>query len=102
MPTYVVTPRARASLMAIQDYLATQRDDAWPNLRADLDIAFKLIAEVPNLGFARARWTARAFRFIVVKPYVVVYDPAPRPIRVIDVIHSALDVGRVLRKGRRP
>jgi antitoxin ParD1/3/4/toxin ParE1/3/4 len=102
MPPYVITPRARASLDAIQEHLTLESDHAWPNLRANLDAAFATIAEMPGLGFVRSRWTAREFRFFVVKPYIIVYDGSRRPLRIIDVVHSAMDLGRVMRKRKRP
>ena len=32
----------------------------------------------------------------VVKPYIIAYDPDSKPVRILSVFHSALDVRRAL------
>ena len=70
-------------------------------LSGKLESAFLMLARSPKAGFLRSRWAKGDIRFFVVKPYIVAYEPSRKPIRIVNVLHSAVDVGRVLRARRR-
>jgi antitoxin ParD1/3/4/toxin ParE1/3/4 len=94
---YFITDPAQADLGSIRTFLKRHGEDGWPIVNRELRRAFRAIAESPNIGFMEPAWTDKPVRFFVVYSYVVAYDPRPRPVMVLRVIHGALDVGRVLK-----
>lgn len=98
MSRFVVTPAARADLRNIEDYLLERSVDAAARVRAKLHIAFQRLAEMPRMGHARPDLTDHPYLFWPVYSYLIVYDPATTPIRIMRVFHGAQDVGRILRE----
>ena len=92
MPSYIVTPRAAADLAAIQLYLQSRSMDASERVGRKLVAAFELLAEHPHIGHARPDLTDRPYRFWPVQAYLVVYWVEAGPVRIVRVLHGALDV----------
>jgi plasmid stabilization system protein ParE len=60
-----------------------------------------LLSKTPLAGFARENLTTLPVRFWVVQPYsnyLIVYDPAAKPVQVIRIIHAARDLRSELRR----
>jgi plasmid stabilization system protein ParE len=94
---YFIADPAKADLKSIRAYLKRHGEDGWPIMNRQFRRAFRALAESPNVGFMEPAWTHQPVRFFVVYPYIIAYDPRPKPIMVLGVIHAALDVGRVLK-----
>ncbi len=63
--------------------------------------AFDLLSKMPNTGHRRSDLTDRPLRFWLPNPYknyLIVYDAETRPIRIIRVLHAALDAKSLLSK----
>jgi plasmid stabilization system protein ParE len=98
---YVVTPQARRDLGLIWRYIAADSIDVADNVEATIYQAFDLLARMPNVGHRRRDLTNRPLRFWAANPhknYLVVYDGETRPIRIIRVLHAALDARVLLLK----
>lgn len=95
-PRFILTPLARADLLGIQAYLAPRNPDASERMRERLLAAIRKIAESPELGHARPDLTERPLLFWSVAPYLIVYEPESRPLRIVRVVHAAQDVSRLL------
>jgi plasmid stabilization system protein ParE len=65
-----------------------------------LEGAFELLAKNPDIGHTREDLTDRALTFWSVYSYLVVYEPASEPLRIVAAIHGSRDVERVHRRGR--
>jgi plasmid stabilization system protein ParE len=50
------------------------------------------------MGHKREDLTGLPLKFLSVYAYLVVYDPASRPLTIVAVLHSARDTQRLLRK----
>lgn len=55
-----------------------------------------MLAQSPGLGHTRDDLTSLPLRFWPVFSYLIVYDPARRPIEIVRVLHGARDLRRIL------
>jgi toxin ParE1/3/4 len=88
----LITPPARSDLVEIRAYLRRERRSAWTVVRRRLELAFRMVGEAPGIGHLRRDLTARPLRFWPVYSYLVVYDPATEPVRIVRIVHGARDV----------
>ena len=95
---YSIADPAKTDLRSIRAYLNRHGEDGWPIVNRELRRTFRMLAESPHIGFMEPEWSDQPVRFFIVYSYIIAYDPRPRPIMVLGVIHAALDVGRVLRR----
>lgn len=89
---FVLTPDAQSDLDAIQDFLLAESVGASAVVGQALFAAFARLAEHPGIGHDRADLTDRPVKFWAVYSYLIVYDSAARPVRIIRVVHAARDV----------
>lgn len=95
------TPRARADLLAIHDYINDDNPSAAARFLAAADECFRLLAEFPEAGRA---WSSdrpelagvRAHPIPRFANYLVFYRPASDGILVLAVLHAARDLDNVL------
>jgi toxin ParE1/3/4 len=60
--------------------------------------AFELLAATPGMGHARPDLTEESVKFWQVFSYLIVYDPATRPLGIARVVHSSQDLETLFRK----
>jgi toxin ParE1/3/4 len=60
--------------------------------------AMGFLAETPGAGHAREDLTDELVKFWSVFSYMIVYDPATRPIGVARVLHGSMDLEMLFRK----
>ncbi len=97
-PRLVVTRYAKKQMDAILDYIEIEERNtkgAHTVMRAFYK-AFESIETLPLAGRERPEVTDRPLRFWNVLSYVVVYDPAVLPTRVVRIFHSAQDIKSLL------
>jgi plasmid stabilization system protein ParE len=58
--------------------------------------AFGLLSRTPGAGQIREDLTIRDVKFWTVFSYMIVYDPAKRPIEIVRVLHGNRDLLRLL------
>ena len=91
--SFELTAPAAQDLDQILDYIL---EDSGP--RAALRVhqrlfeAFSQVAEHPGIGHHRDDIVDPSLRVWVVFSYLIVYDPASRPVHIIRVIHGARDL----------
>ena len=56
----------------------------------------ELIGDNPGIGHVRDDLTDLPVRFWGVFSYLIIYDPAPRPVQVLRVLHGARDLAALL------
>jgi plasmid stabilization system protein ParE len=97
--SYQLTSRARRDLLGILDYIEADSPDAAARVESAVLDSLAFLALHPYAGHIRPQFTGRAVRFWPVHPfsrYLIVYDPATKPLSVIRIFHGARDLGRYL------
>ena len=97
MNGYRLTPAAQDDLFGIWAYVAGDNPRAADKLEADLIAACEPLAAKPDLGHWRRDLTDKPVRFFTVRlHYLVVYDPATKPLEILRFFHGARDVAAEL------
>ena len=99
MRKYQFTPQAAGDLLNIWDFIAQDNPQAADRLEAAVFHACDLLADSPLAGRMRKDVTSLPLRFWVVHPYknyLIVYDPARKPLQIIRILHGARDLPSVL------
>jgi plasmid stabilization system protein ParE len=91
-PRFVLSPEAARDIREIWSYIADDSIRAARRVRLQLLDACHGLAENPLIGHSREDLTARPVLFWPVGAYLIIYDPTPRPIEIVRVVHSARDV----------
>ena len=95
---YVLTPEAQAHISEIGAHVAADNVQAALRVYDALEAAFEMLAERPGIGHSRQDLTNRPVKFWSVYSYLIVYDPASRPLSIIAVLHGARDVEHLLKQ----
>jgi plasmid stabilization system protein ParE len=91
MSVYRITPQAADDLFEIWSFIARDSVEAAGRVEETILNSCALLADAPQLGQARDHLTQRPVRFWTVPRYpnyVIVYDPSPRPLQVIRILHG--------------
>lgn len=97
-PGYVLSSEAISNIDEICSFIADDNEGAAVRVFAAFEHAFELLAERPGVGHTRDDLTERPVKFWPVYSYLIVYDPANTPTRIIAVLHGARDVEKLLRE----
>lgn len=99
MTRYFLSPEAREDLREIRTYLVGQggRRVAQYVLR-DITAAFRLLASRPEAGHLRQDLTPLPVKFWSVFSYLIVYDPATKPLGIARVLHGSQHLETLFRK----
>ncbi|HEX5011779.1 MAG TPA: type II toxin-antitoxin system RelE/ParE family toxin [Planctomycetota bacterium] len=92
MSGYVLTPAAERDLDEIHDDVAADSPDAADIVVADLVQAFERVAEFPHSGHLRPELMSSEVRFLVVRPYLVVYRAGEQPIEILRIVSGHRDL----------
>lgn len=92
------TREALADLREAVAWIASDNPAAAARLRIAVLEAARAIGEHPLIGPVRLEFAPERFRFLVLRrfPYLLVYEPAARPVRVLRVLRAARDVQPLL------
>jgi toxin ParE1/3/4 len=92
------TREALADLRVAVAWIAKDNLAAAEGLRIAASNAARAIGDHPEIGPVRTDLAPERFRFYVLRgyPYVMVYEPAVRPPRILRVLHGAQDLDDVL------
>ena len=94
---YRLTPEARFDLFALWEYIARDNVTAADRVVRRLDRAFHLLAVFPKKGHKRADvHSSRPILFWPVGAYVIVYEPEPKPLVIVRIVHGARDLNALL------
>jgi plasmid stabilization system protein ParE len=94
---YQLTSEALRHVDEIGEFIAEDSVDAALRVYDALEEAFEQLADMPEMGHTRWDLTDRPLKFWTVYSYLVVYDAASSPLRIVAVLHGARDVARLLR-----
>lgn len=96
MKGFRLSPEAARDIRDIWAYIAQDNIKAARRVRLQIFHACQRIAKNPKIGFTREDLTEKPVRFWPVGSYLIVYNPARRPIEVVRVVHGARDVPSLL------
>ncbi len=97
MPDYILSPESKDDLREIRDYLASQAGRRLARyVLQEITAAFRLLASHPEAGHFRGDLTPLPVKFWPVFSYLIVYDPAARPLAIVRVLHGRQDVAAIL------
>jgi plasmid stabilization system protein ParE len=99
MSAYQFTPLAIDDLFEIWSYIASDNVTAANAVEEAVHQACNLIAKTPLAGRIRTDLTQLPVRFWFMQPYrsyVIVYDPATKPVQIIRVLHGARNIPSLL------
>jgi plasmid stabilization system protein ParE len=91
MSLYRLTSKAKSDLRSVWSYIAADNVEAADRVEAAIYDAYAQLAEGPLRGHVRTDLTKLPVRFWTVMRfpnYVVVYDPATNPLKIIRVLHG--------------
>ena len=97
MPRYLLTVEAKQDLSDIRDYLTREAGArvAKSTLTRIRD-ALAFLASTPGSGHFREDLTDEVVKFWPLFSYMIVYDPAKRPIEIIRIIHGSRELSVIL------
>jgi plasmid stabilization system protein ParE len=101
MSAYKLTPKANADLLAILSYVARDNLEAADRVETAIYNACAFLAKYPLTGHARKDLTDLPVRFWTVlrySNYVVVYDPEAQPLKILRILHRAMNISRHLER----
>ena len=103
MSLYRLTPKAKTDLRSIWSYIAADNVKAADRVEEAIYDACVSLAKSPLRGHPRKDLTKLPVRFWTVPrypKYVIVYDPADKPLKIIRIFHGARNVARELKSER--
>jgi antitoxin ParD1/3/4 len=99
MEKFQLSPGALSDLLEIWDFIARDSPEAADRVEEAIFRACNLLSDSPLVGRVRKDLTPLPLRFWVVHPYsnyLVVYDPARKPLQIIRILHGARNLSSVL------
>lgn len=102
MERYLLTSDAQQDLAEIKAYLVQQGGKRLARyVLREIREALRLLGRTPEAGHWREDLTDAPLKFWTVFSYLIVYDPAKRPIEILNVVHGSRDVLGILREDKR-
>jgi toxin ParE1/3/4 len=98
MSRFRLTPLADEDLTEIVVRISQDSPRAAARVFKELKDACRMLAKNPGFGHRREDLTDRDLRFWSVYSYLVVYDPAMKPLVVVGFLHASRDVAAILRR----
>jgi len=96
MKRYVLTPSAEMDMTQIGQFISRSNPAAAVRVIREIRAAIRKLSAKPGLGHKREDLTHQPVLFYSVYSYLIVFQPNPKPLRVIRVIHGARDIQSIL------
>ena len=98
MTAAILLPPARRDIREAVHWIAKDNPGAALGLRNAVLAAARRIGDHPKIGLLRPEYSDGPVRFLILTgyPYVLVYNAAASPPRIIRVLHGARDIPSVL------
>lgn len=97
MTGYLLSPLAEDDLAGILDFIALDDIAAARRVAEDVRVALGRLVENPLLGHQRDDLVpGRSLRFWLVHSYLVIYEPATKPLAIVRVLSGHRDIESLL------
>jgi len=97
MADFFYSQEARDDLLEIWEFIARDNLDAADRVEQKIQEAVSLLARNPELGHVRRDLTSKPVRFWPLFSYLIVYDPAARPLEVVRILSGYRDIAELLK-----
>lgn len=97
MADFYYSPEARLDLLEVWEYIARDNIDAADRVEPRIQAVVSKLASQPGLGHWRRDLTSKPVPVFCVYPYLIVYDPAARPLAGVRIFSGYRDVAALLR-----
>jgi len=97
MSEHFFSPEARLDLLEIWEYIAKDNLTAADRVLEEIREAINMLARNPDLGHRRKDLTSKLVRFWPVYSYLIIYDPATRPLEIVRILSGYRDVAGLLK-----
>ncbi|MEP6664571.1 MAG: type II toxin-antitoxin system RelE/ParE family toxin [Verrucomicrobiota bacterium] len=97
MPDYFYSPEARCDLLEIWDFIALDDLDTADRIEREIQEAISILVRNPQLGHLRRDLTSKPVRFWPIYSYLIIYDPAARPLEVVRILSGYRDLVTLLK-----
>lgn len=98
MGRFNLSKPASRDLRDVIAWIRKQSPSAAVRVRGEFRKAMATLADFPYIGHERRDLTDQPLRFWALYSYLIIYDPAARPIEIVRIIHGARDVQTMLRR----
>ena len=93
---FKLSPEAAADIREIWEYIADDSVKAARRVRLQIFDACQRLANNPGIGHTREDLTETTVLFWPVGSYLIIYDPARKPVEIVRVVHGARDIPGLL------
>jgi plasmid stabilization system protein ParE len=98
MKRFQISQEADRDLDAIWAFIARDSVPAADRVEAEFYETFESLATMPEQGYQRSGLTKRPVRLFPLYSYLIIYQPAARPLRILAVVHGNRNLRRVLKE----
>jgi len=96
MKRFTLSPQAAEDIREAWAYIARDNLDAAQRVRLRIFEACRTIARTPYVGHSRTDLTDKPVLFWSSGSYLIIYNPARRPVEIVRVLHGARDIPGLL------
>ena len=97
MKAFILSPEAERDLDTIKGYLLNRAGVRITRyVMRELRSGIRFVAKNPGAGHLRQELTSEPVKFWAVFSYLIVYDPAKKPVEIVRVLHGKRDVEDML------
>ena len=96
MKGFKLSPEATGDIREIWAHIAADSIEAAGRIRLRILEACRRLAQNPGMGHRREDLTNAPVLFWPVGSYLIVYNPARRPLEIVRVLHGARDFASLL------
>ena len=96
MKRFTLSPQAAEDICEAWACIARDNLDAARRVRLKILEACRRVARNPGIGHSRTDLTDRPVLFWPSNPYVIIYNPARKPVEIVRVVHGARDIPGLL------
>ena len=93
---FILSPESVDDLDEIWLYIAEDDIEAADRFEEKLRNAMQLVADRPQIGHLRNDLTDQPVKFWSVDTYLIIYDSAESPIRIVRVLSGSRDISAIL------
>ncbi len=96
MKRFTLSPQAAEDIHEAWGYIGRDNLDAAQRVRLRILEACRAIAQNPSVGHRRTDLTDKPVLFWPSNPYLIIYNPARKPVEIVRVVHGARDIPGLL------
>jgi plasmid stabilization system protein ParE len=97
MVEFFYSPEARLDLLEIWEYIAQDSVDDADRVEREIQQIIARLAGNPEMGHLRRDLTSKPVRFWPLYSYLIIYDPAARPLEIVRILSGYRDVAALLK-----